>query len=307
MTVGWVASSVRARAMTCRRLGRTAADSLAVSPSLEAATSSLARTPYGHDVRQGQTLAEVQRAVVATVLWNMRVMAGWTPREGATILRVLLAGLEVANVEGHLHRLAGGDAPQPYQLGGLATAWPRLAHTTSVEELCHVLATSRWGDPGSRTPRDIGLAMRTTIADQTLAAVPAAGAWAAGATALLVARTVVLERRELPASARLAASRVLGPAAISASTLSELASALPHVAAWALADVHEANNLWQAEARWWTRVEQDGFALVRRARAGPEVLVGTVALMATDAWRVRAALELAARGGAPLETVYAVA
>ncbi len=39
----------------------------------------------------------------------------------------------------------------------------------------------------------------------------------------------------------------------------------------------------------------------------PDVLVGVAALMAADAWRVRAALELAARGGSPLEVFDAVA
>jgi hypothetical protein len=307
VNVDWVAGSVRARAMTRRRLGRPAVRDLAASPSVEAALSALAHTPYGHDIRPDHTLAEAQRAVVDTVLWNLRVLAGWVPREGVTILRVLVGAAEAANTEDHLQKLAGDEPPSPYRLGGLATAWPRLARTTRVDELRRVLATSPWGDPGGETPRDVGLAMRTVLADRTIAAVPAAGAWAAGATALLVARVVLLDHRELGPHARIAATRVVGAAAVSAHTLPELIAALPTSARWALAGVQEPTDLWQAEARWWTRVERDGHALVRRATAGPEMLVGAVAMMATDAWRVRAALELASRGGAPMELFDAVA
>jgi hypothetical protein len=293
--------------MSRRRVGRSAARGLAAGPTLATALSALVQTPYGHDVRQGQTLAEAQRAVVDTVVWNLRVLAGWAPRAGVTILRVLLAGLEISNVEVQLHRFAGEESPPPYRLGGLATAWPRLAGTTSIDEVRGVLATSWWGDPGGGMARDIGLAMRASLADRTVAAVPAAGMWAGGATALLVARTLVLERRDLPAASRLAVSRVVGPAALSATTLPELVAVLPASARWALAEVRDPDDLWQAEARWWARVERDGFDLGRRVLAGPEVLVAAVALLAVDAWRVRAALEVAARGGGPVEVFDAVA
>jgi len=53
-----------------------------------------------------------------------------------------------------------------------------------------VLATSWWGDPGSVAASEIGLAMRTSLADRTMGAVPAAGNWAAGATALLVTHSI---------------------------------------------------------------------------------------------------------------------
>lgn len=307
MSAGWVAVGVRARAMSRRRVGRAGARSLAAGPTLAAALSTLAQSPYGHDVRPGQTLAQAQRAVVDTAVWNLRVLAGWAPRTGATILRVLLAGLEISNVEDQLHRFAGEESPPPYRLGALATAWPRLAATTSVGEVRGVLATSWWGDPGGVTAAEIGLAMRTCLADRTMAAVPAAGVWAGGATALLVARTLVQERRDLPAVARLAASRVLGPGALSAATVPELAAAVPASARWALAGVRDPEDLWQAEAGWWARVERDGLDLGRRALAGPQSLVAAVALLAVDAWRVRAALEVAARGGGPVEVFDAVA
>ncbi len=308
MSISWVAGSVRARAMSGRRVGYQAARNLALSPNLESALAGLARTPYGHDVRLDQTLADAQHAVVDTLAWNLRVLAGWVPREGVTMLRVLAGALEAANVEEHLRHLAGAaPVPPPYRLGGLATAWPRLAATTSPDLLRAGLAASPWGDPGGVTRRQIGLAMRTALADRIMAAVPAAAGWAAADTALLVAREVFLQGRELSPRARIVASRILGPAALSATSLPALVAALPSGSRWVLADIEEPADLWLAEAHWWRRLERDGLALSRRAGAGPEAMVGAVAILAADAWRVRAALELAARGGTPVEVFDAVA
>lgn len=307
MSVGWVAASVRARAMTNRRVGGAGARVLAASPSFESAMSTLTATPYAHDVRLGQSPAGAQRAIVATVVWNLRVLAGWAPRHGVVVLRVLLGALEAANVEDHLRRMAGADPPPPYRLGGLATAWPQLERTTSPGELRGVLAASPWGDPGGDTIREVGLTMRTSWADRAIATVPVCTPWMGGATALLLAREVVLNGRVLPGRAVVSATRVVGSAAMAARTLPELAAALPTSARWVLADVTDPADLWRAEAGWWRRIERDGFDWVRQAEPGPEVLVGAAAMMAADAWRARAAIELAARGGKPMEAFDAVA
>jgi hypothetical protein len=71
--------------------------------------------------------------------------------------------------------------------------------------------------------------------------------------------------------------------------------------------VEDPDALWEAEARWWARVDHEGAALARRPVAGRPSIVGATALLAVDAWRVRAALELAARGGGPTEVLHAVA
>jgi hypothetical protein len=293
--------------MTNRRVGRSAARRLAASPSLADALEALARTPYGHDLRSARDLATGQRAVVETVLWNSRVLAGWAPRQGVSILRTLAAVLEEANIRDRLRALEGAEVPPAYRLGGLSTAWPRVVRAGSVEEIRRVLATSPWGDPASATADDIGLVLRTSVTDRVIAAVPPAARWASAACALLVARTVVRDGRDLPTAARTAAARVLGQRALASGSLPELADRLPSGARWVLAGVTEPAELWSAEARWWARVERDGFALVRSPANGPGVLVGAVALMATDAWHVRGALELAARGGTPLEAFDAVA
>ena len=307
MSAGWVAASVRARAMTRRRLGRVEVAHLGASPTVDAAVTALALTTYGNRVRSGQTLLEAQRAVVDTVAWNIRVLAGWTPREGVAMLRALIAPLEAANVRDHLLRLAGAEPPEPFRLGGLTTAWARVERATSAAEVRSTLTASQWGDPGGVLPRDVDLAMRTTVADRVVAAVPAAGGWAAGATALLVAREVFLGGRALPPAAHLAASRVIGITAVSAGSLADFRAALPTGARWALTGVDDPVDLWRAEARWWARVERDAGSLVRRTRTGSDVVVGAIAMMAVDAWRVCGALEVAARGGGSPEVLDAVA
>ena len=60
-------------------------------------------------------------------------------------------------------------------------------------------------------------------------------------------------------------------------------------------------DLWRAETRWWARFERDGHALLSGARFGLGPALGAVAVLTGDARRVRAAIELASRGGRPLE------
>ncbi len=298
MSAGWVAVSVRARAMARRRLGRAGVRQLAASTSLEEAVATLAESTYGRDVHPGQSLAAAQRGVVDTVVWNLRVLAGWAPRDGVAVLRALVAPLEAADALDHLRELAGlATAPPSHDLGGLATASARLERAVDPAELRRVLASSPWGDPGEPTLRAVALAVRASAADRIVAAVPEAGAWAGGDTALLVARETLLDGRPLPGPTRALAARVVGPAALAAGSLPAIRAALPTYARWALTGVEEPADLWRAEAAWWGRVERDGVALVHRAPPGRAVLVGAVALLAVDAWRVRAALEHATRGG----------
>lgn len=293
--------------MTRRRLGRVAARHLAGSPTLDEALTSLVQSPYGHDVRSDQSLAEAQRAVAEAVVWNIRVLAGWAPRDGVTMLRVLLGAVEAANVAEHVRSMSGVDTPPPLRLGRLNTAWSRLASTTRPDELRRVLAASPWGDPGGDTPAEITIGLRVSLADRVVAAVPAAAAWAVSSTALLVARALILDRRELPRQTRDVAARIIGHGAFTAQSLPDLVAALPARTRATFDGVADPEQLWQAEARWWSHVEREAFALARRPTPGPAVLIGSVALLAADAWRVRGALELAVRGGMPMETFDALA
>jgi hypothetical protein len=303
----WVAGSVRAAALARRRIGAAGARRLAAAPTLADALTALATSPYGHDVAPGATLAEAQRGVAAGVLWHLRVLAGWAPRDGVDRLRVLAGGFELANLDGHLDSLRGLPADRPFRLGTLGTAWGRLRATSSVSEVRAVLATSGWGDPGTDTAWGVALGARLGWAARVHAAVPEAREWASGAAALLVARETLLAARWLPDPLAARATLLLGPGWRAATTVRELGAAVPREAGWALTGTGEPRELWRAEAAWWRRVERDAFAMLRRGGFGPEPVVGAVGVLAADAWRVRAALEVAARGGRQLEAFDAVA
>lgn len=305
MTAAWVAGSVRAEAMARRRYGAGAARSLAASPSLTQALEKLSATPYGHDVRADQSLAEAQRAVAATVLWHFRVLAGWAPWEGTQTLRLLAGGFEIANVDELVRSFRRGSDAATYRLGALATAWPRLARATSVAQVRGLLATSPWGDPGQDSAWAIQVGMKLAWAHRCAAEVPSA--WGFGAAALLVARERYAADRQLPDPSQLLAQALLGGQAMAAASFSTYAAALPRDAAWALEGVGDPTGLWLAEAAWWRRVESDGFRLLHGGRFAPSRLLGAAAVLAVDAWRVRAALEVAARGGTALEVFDAVA
>lgn len=136
MRPGWVAGNVRARAMAQRQLGAGAARRLAACGSLAEAQRMLARTPYAPAGRPGQSLAAAQRAVAECLLWDMRVLAGWLPREGVGLLRALAGWFEIANVDELLQSLAGragrGAVPARSAGDGLvpAASCPQPRRTT---------------------------------------------------------------------------------------------------------------------------------------------------------------------------------
>ncbi len=129
-----------------------------------------------------------------------------------------------------------------------------------------------------------------------------AGEWARAATAVLLVRESLLVRRALPDAVVRRATRVLGPAPVAvltdpSSSLAEVRRTLPRSQQWLWADAVGVGDLWRAEAAWRRRVADDAWSLLRRGRNGPESIVGAVGVLAAEAWRVQAALELAARGG----------
>ncbi|TQJ51752.1 hypothetical protein [Phycicoccus sp. SLBN-51] len=312
MSVGWVAGSVRARAMAKRRLGRDGALELATSPTPEAAVELLARTTYGRHVHAGQSTAQAERGVLQALVWNARVLAGWTTRDGVAALRTLLSPLEILAIEEHLQRLTGpvtepGRPSSTLELGGLATAWPRLRGTGTPAAVRAALVTSAWGDPGGDSPREVLLWLRCSVADRVTLVAPAAATWAARSTALLLGRELLTGGGPLPSPAAQAASRVVGRSAAQARRFTDLAPALSRSTRSVLEGVTGPAELWGAEARWWLAVERDSEGLVRAPRPGLDVLVGAVGLLAADAWRVRAALQAAAHGAEGLEVFRAAA
>lgn len=307
MSAGWVAGSVRARAIARRRVGDAGARELARAGSFAEAVDMLARSPYGLTVHPDDTLSAAVRAVAATLLWHLRVLAGWLPASGADTLRLLAGWFEIANIEEHLRALGGLPAQPPFSLGTLAPAWPRIAATSSRDDLRMALASSPWGDPGSPAPRDIQLTTRLAWAERVAARIPTARAWALGAAALLVAREQLARRQPLPEMAAAIAGRLLGPHVTLASSVEDLRAALPAPARWVLTDLTDEAQLWQAEARWWHRLRADSAVLLAGSSFGPERVVGAAGLLAVDAWLVVGALEVAARGREALEIFDALA
>ncbi|GAB1333863.1 hypothetical protein ACE1SV_04530 [Streptomyces sp. E-15] len=301
MSAGWVAGAVRAKALVSRCPGIDGAREIARGPTLDDALRRLATTPYAGYTRPAADLRHAQRAVSATLLWHLRVLAGWLPGGGARLLVPLAAGFEIANVAARLTTPGGGraEAPDPYRLGALETAWRSLVRARTPAGIRAALTASPWGDPGADTPWALVTGMRMSAARRTAAAVRPAGRWARGRAVLLAARELFVHHRSLPEPVLRDAARLLGSRATAAVTYREFRERLPSSASWALEGADEPGELWRAEARWWRTVGSDGAALLREGRYGPRVVVGAVALLSVDAWRVRAALGSAARGGRP--------
>ncbi|MEU6370469.1 hypothetical protein ABZ876_33300 [Streptomyces sp. NPDC046931] len=307
MSAGWVAGVIRARALVGRCPGPDGAREMASAEALEAALHHLTETPYGKSARAAMGVTEAQRAVSATLLWHLRPLAGWLPAGGARLMRPLAAGFEVADV---MSRLSAQGAPgmdpevstwQPYRLGSLETTWRNLERAVTPAELRPALAASSWGDPGADTPWALITGMRMAAARRTDAAVTSARRWARGRAALVTARELFVHQRRLPGPVRRTAAGLLGSRAVDAPSVRDFRDRLPSPSRWVLEGVEEPGALWRAEARWWRVVDQDGAGMLREGRYGPQGVVGAVAVLSVDAWRVRAALESAARGAGPLE------
>lgn len=301
MTAGWVAGSVRAKALARRRLGAGAARRLAASASLGDALRLLTTIPSGANIRPDQPLAAAQHEIAGTLLWDLRVLAGWLPRDGVRLLRTLGAWFELANVDELLQALAGRPAGAEFRLGALATAWPRLSQAASHDDLRSALAASAWQDPGGQTARAVRLGMRARWAARIAELGDPAASWAAGAAALLVAGERFAAGPAAEPAALDGALRLIGWRAARAVTFGELVGSLPPQARWALTGISSPDGLWRAEATVISRVDQDGQRLLGASGLGQAAVLGAVAVMACDAWRIRAALGLAARGGTPLE------
>lgn len=288
MTAGWVAGSVRARAMAHRVLGAGAARQLAACASLPEAQRMLAATPFRDAAQPGLTLAAAQHAVAETMLWDLRVLAGWLPRDGVSLLRLLAGWFEIANVDELLLVMAGRPAGAEFRMGALSTAWPRLSEAASPAELRRALAASAWGDPGGDDSQAIRLGLRTRWAARVAAHGGRAGTWATEAAALL--RSGESEAPAGPLSPIRPRRGRRGLAVVP-----PLSAAGP------------AGAPWQAEADWWRRAEAEGRTLLRSSGLDSDPVLGAVAVMAADARRVRAALGVAARGGLAVEAYDALA
>ena len=110
MGAAWVAGTVRARALLSRRVGAAAARRLAGLGSVDAVIRELGDGPYGRELRPGLTTAQVEAVIGATLLWQMRVLAGWLAGPGVRTVRLLAAWFEIVNTVDHARSLAGAQA-----------------------------------------------------------------------------------------------------------------------------------------------------------------------------------------------------
>jgi hypothetical protein len=299
----WVAADVRALAVAGHRAGHAGATAVARSTSLAAAITLLSEGAYATSfsgVREEElTLADLEHRVAASVLWNMRVLAGWSPPDGVAALRGLAGWFEIANIEALLRAPDGRSGDRLFDLGSLATDWRRLRDAQTPAQVRAALATPPWSVPAAENLRGVGTILRCRLLERALGAVAGAGAgvdWINGATALLCARETAAGAR-VPATATAIVQRIVGVSPDAAADLARYRTLLPRSARWVLDDIDDAADLWRGELAWWSRVERDAAVLVARRSVGAGPVVGAVGLLAADAWRVRGALELAARGG----------
>ncbi len=294
MKPGWTAGVTRARLLLGRAVGPEHAREVARAPSLAEALAALAGSAYGERVRAGQDLATAQRGIADTLLWHLRILAGWLPAAGGALVRALAGWFEVVNIDGRLAALASdGREPLPFVLGTLATAWGAAEGARTVEELAAAVAGSAWATPRVRSGAELALGLRVAWGRRVQESAPEAADWVAGAGALLAAREVLVARSGEHA-AQLLHYPGIDRRALAANTLPELRDALGPRAAWALSGIAEPVELWQAELGWWDRVEDDAHALLRRVD-DEAVVLAAVALLAVDAQRAARALQSAAQ------------
>jgi ATP synthase subunit D len=115
-------------------MGLEATRRLASCGSLSEALRMLADTRYGANIRPEQSLAAAQRKIVGTLLWDLRVLAGWLPGEGVWLLRTrqvhaaaLEAAVRYAGAAEALRVVEAETLATRYRLRAIEDRWiPRL-------------------------------------------------------------------------------------------------------------------------------------------------------------------------------------
>jgi hypothetical protein len=293
MGAAWVAGSVRAHLLLQHRAGSGTALAVAEAGSFDEAAALLVEAGVLPEGRVW-SLEGAQREVAASLALQVRLLAGWVPRDAAGALRALGSWFELANLEDRLASFGGAGLRPPYELGTLSSVWAEAASCQSPEELRRLLARSSWADPGSNDVEEVHLALRLAWARRVSAQVPVARPWAAGAVALLLAAELFVAGRT--PDDELVRRVGLGSVWRDAASLAELRERLPTVASWALEGAEEPEHLWHSELTWWRRVAADAERLVRGRLDQGDVMVGAVVLLAFDAMLLATALAVAATG-----------
>jgi hypothetical protein len=290
----WTAGVTRARLLLSRRIGPELAGAVAGSPSLADGLATLAGSAYGERVRAGQDLTVAERGVADTLLWHLRILAGWLPAAGAALVRALAGWFELANIDARLAALGGdGREPEPFALGTLGTAWGAAEQGRTIEDVAEAVAGSAWELPPAHSSAELAIGLRVAWARRVAETAPEAADWVAGAGGLLAARELLVAKTSEHAE-QLRRYPGIGDRVLGAGTLPALREALGDRGGWALGAITEPDELWRAELAWWDRVEEDSRALVRRTD-DEAVVLAAVALLAADAQRTARALRAAAQ------------
>ncbi|MBX3099600.1 MAG: hypothetical protein KF761_08470 [Salinibacterium sp.] len=306
----WVGASVRARSMATRRAGVGLCRELANQPNLEAALALLSDSAYGERLASAHTLAEAQRAISETVLWELRVLAGWLPVQGTALVRAAAAFFERDNIVVRMGELYAGKPPDGryFDLGALSTAWPSVLAATSVAEVGEAVRHSPWGDPGDTLlPGSMADVLTVSWLRRLSVAAPETHDWTRTAGALLVARAVLVDEAE-PTDRLVQLLRpLIGTAWMFASDLDALRTGLPASVRASLDGINTPDDLWRAEARLVATVDAEGARLLHGSLPGPGIITGALAVLGADSAMTRAALVAACTGARNFEVIDVMA
>ncbi|WP_152659487.1 V-type ATPase subunit [Demequina salsinemoris] len=303
MSAGWVAASVRVRALAAGRAGEEGAERLASVRTWREAEDLLARWSYGTRAAEASSPEALQRAARETLLWQLRVLAGWAPAAGTGILRAAAARFERDNILGHVRELEGGSAADPYDLGAMETSWSLLRRAESPDRLRDLLARTAWGEVPEDEADQLADLLTVSWLTRYAQVAPAARTWCARDCALTIARLRFAQGRHPGPAVRQRVGPLLGHAWEQATDLRSFAAALPAGARSAFGDLASPAELWRAEARTYAAMDSEATAMLRQGTPGPDVVVAGIALLAADAWRVQAAIASIGQGRAAREVL----
>jgi hypothetical protein len=278
MSGAWIAGNVRARGLAAADLSDVA-DRVARSAGLQTACSVLGPTKWGHHLDEVATVEAAQRKIFETLLWQLRILAGWLPSDGVEAIRSCVMWFEIRNVEDRLAYFAGARAEPPYQLGRLGIISRRLGGTGNAGDVRHLMRMSAWGDPRGDDVYAIRIWMRRTWYRRARVAAPELRPWADAAASLFANRERLAQR---------SGGRTVVP----------ITPLLPPAWSWATAVRSSGQDLWHAEERWWAQVREEGLRMLHSSIGTQGPAVGAVAMLASSAHRIATALEIAAGGGA---------
>jgi hypothetical protein len=282
MSAGWIAGDVRARGLAATE-AIDVASSVAKTPGLEPAVAVLGQTRWIRDTDSATSVDAAERAVFETLIWQLRVLAGWLPSEGVEVVRSCVAWFEIRNIEDRLAYFAGSPAAIPFELGRLGLISKSLGAAGSAEDIRRLIGASAWGDPGGEDAYAIRMWLRHRWHRRARDASPELRIWADAAAWLFAFR----ERLAGRAGADLIASKP---------------PSLPSSWRWVTAATWSPGDMWRAEERWWAQVRQEGLQLLHEPVGGRGPALGAVTTLAVSARRIATALEIAAGvGGGELD------